>query len=84
MASLKEVKKVELRVVYGDKVTANHHTFELGMGPCGETVYQLYAGYDVEGNFVVQQHTEVSIKSFIYQMKHIVGRIELVHKHSGV
>lgn len=50
------------------------HDFELGLGPCGETVRELYYREDAQG-FQVYQVTERSRKNFVYPWSELHGRI---------
>jgi hypothetical protein len=54
------------------------HDFELGLGPCGETVRELYYREDSQG-FQVYQVTERSRKNFVYPWSELHGRITVTY-----
>jgi len=54
------------------------HDFELGLGPCGETVRELYYREDAQG-FQVYQVTERSRKNFVYPWSELHGRITVTY-----
>ena len=49
--------------------------FQLGLGPCGKVVKNLYINYSDAIVTIMQEHEDGTVKEFIYQMNDIAGRI---------
>lgn len=71
---MRKMLGIKLRYRYSQEIKSSE--WQLGLGPCGEIVHELWGGYE-EGHFIIRQWTNKSIKEFVFKESDIVGPVTM-------